>query len=44
MNLASNLGPIPTSVSPRTIAMMGLALWIFIPWAWWIDYTRRTVR
>lgn len=44
MNLASNLGPIPAGASSRTIAWMALVLWIFIPWAWWIDYTRRTVR
>lgn len=44
MNLASNLGPMPAGVSSRTIAWMAMVLWIFIPWAWWIDYTRRTVR
>jgi hypothetical protein len=43
-NLLSNLGPIQTGVSQRTIAMMALVLWLLIPWAWWIDYTRRTVR
>lgn len=43
-NLISNLGPIPGGASPRTIAMMALVLWLLIPWAWWIDYTRRTVR
>ena len=44
VNLASNLAPMPAGVSSNTIAMMALVLWIFIPWAWWIDYTRRTVR
>ena len=40
----TNLAPIPATTSPRTIALMALALWIIIPWAWWIDSTRRTVR
>ncbi len=44
ITLISNLGPIPTGTSPRTIAMMTLVLWLLIPWAWWIDSTRRTVR
>jgi membrane-bound metal-dependent hydrolase YbcI (DUF457 family) len=39
-----NLAPIPAGTGPRTIALMALALWIIIPWAWWIDSTRRTVR
>ncbi len=40
----SNLQPLPAGTSERTIALMALALWLFIPWAWWIDSTRRTVR
>jgi membrane-bound metal-dependent hydrolase YbcI (DUF457 family) len=40
----ASLGPIPPGTSQRTIAMMTMVLWLFIPWAWWIDYTRRTVR
>lgn len=39
-----NLRPIPAGVSERTIGLMGLALWLFLPWAWWIESTRRTVR
>lgn len=44
VNLMSNLGPIQAGVNQRTLAMMALVLWLLIPWAWWIDYTRRTVR
>ena len=40
----ANLRPLPASTGPRTIAVMALLLWVVIPWAWWIDYTRRTVR
>jgi hypothetical protein len=40
----SNLRPLPAGTSPRTIALMALVMWLFIPWAWWIDSTRRTVR
>jgi len=40
----ANMRPIPSGVSERTIGLMGLAIWLVIPWAWWIDSTRRTVR
>jgi len=39
-----NLAPPPAGTGPRTIALMALALWLLIPWTWWIDSTRRTVR
>jgi hypothetical protein len=35
---------LPLGTSERSIALMALVLWLFIPWAWWIDSTRRTVR
>jgi membrane-bound metal-dependent hydrolase YbcI (DUF457 family) len=35
---------LPPGTSERSIALMALVLWLFIPWAWWIDSTRRTVR
>jgi len=34
----------PVGLSERTIGLMGLVGWGFIPWAWWIESTRRTVR
>ena len=40
----SNLGPLPAGTRERTIALLALVPWLFIPWAWWIDSTRRTVR
>jgi membrane-bound metal-dependent hydrolase YbcI (DUF457 family) len=30
----------PPPPSPRAIAFGGLAAWIFVPWAWWIDRHR----
>ncbi|MGH7730071.1 MAG: hypothetical protein ACRENJ_02365 [Candidatus Eiseniibacteriota bacterium] len=40
----ANLSPLQEGTSPRTVALMALFMWIVIPWAWWIDATRRTVR
>jgi len=40
----ANMRPLPATLSERTIGLMGLLGWMFIPWAWWIDSTRRTVR
>lgn len=40
----ANLRPLPAGADPRAVAMTTLGLWLFIPWAWWIDATRRTVR
>ena len=40
----ANLQPLPAGATPRAIALGGLAFWLFIPWAWWIESTRRTVR
>jgi hypothetical protein len=40
--LASVFGPPPPSV--RILAMSGLAGWLFIPWAYWIDRHREPVR
>ena len=40
----ANLWPLPAGTTPRVIAIGGLAVWLFIPWAWWIETTRRTVR
>jgi len=40
----SSLGKLPAATGERTIALMAMVLWIFIPWCWWIDSTRRTVR
>ncbi|HKQ59491.1 MAG TPA: hypothetical protein VJY35_16625 [Candidatus Eisenbacteria bacterium] len=39
-----SLAPLPSDTTPRAIALGGLAVWLFIPWAWWIESTRRTVR
>lgn len=41
---ASNLRPLPAGTNGRAIALMALLGWLIIPWAWWIDSTRRTVR
>jgi len=38
-----NLQPLPAAATERAIALSGLLGWLFIPWAWWIDWTRRTV-
>ena len=40
----ANLQPLPAGVTEHSIGLFGLLVWIFIPWAWWIDWTRRTVR
>jgi membrane-bound metal-dependent hydrolase YbcI (DUF457 family) len=34
----------PPPTSERTIAMMSLALWIFVPWGYWIDANREPSR
>ena len=36
--LASILGPPPPS--ERIVQWMGLAMWLFVPWGWWIDRHR----
>ncbi len=36
--LAAGLGPPPPDV--RTLAVSGLALWIFVPWSYWVDRHR----
>ena len=36
--LASVLGPPPPS--ERVVAWAGLAMWLFVPWGWWIDRHR----
>ena len=40
----ANIRPLQEGTSPRTVALMALFMWVIIPWAWWIDATRRTVR
>lgn len=40
----TSLRPLPEGTTPRAIAIGALAGWLFVPWAWWIDSTRRTVR
>jgi len=40
----ADMQPLPAGLSERTIALMALVGWLFIPWAWWIESTRRTVR
>lgn len=40
----ANLQPLPAGVTEPSIALLGLLVWIFVPWALWIDWTRRTVR
>ena len=40
----TSLAPLPAGTGQRTIALMSMIMWLFIPWAWWIDATRRTVR
>jgi membrane-bound metal-dependent hydrolase YbcI (DUF457 family) len=37
--LANLVGPPPPS--PRAIAFTALVLWVFVPWAWWIDKNRQ---
>ncbi len=39
----ANLQPLPAGATERGIALMGLLGWLFLPWAWWIERTRRTV-
>jgi len=36
--LASVLGPPPGS--ERAVQWIGLAMWVFVPWGWWIDRHR----
>lgn len=38
----SSLGG-PPPPSARLVAVSALAMWIFLPWAWWIDRTRERV-
>jgi hypothetical protein len=39
--IASVAGPVPPD--ERTVALSGLALWLFVPWGYWIDRHRATV-
>ena len=39
----ANLQPLPAGATERAIAYVGLLGWLFVPWAWWIERTRRTV-
>ena len=39
-----NLRPLPPGTSERAIAVGALSMWLIIPWASWIEGTRRTVR
>jgi membrane-bound metal-dependent hydrolase YbcI (DUF457 family) len=41
MYVATVLGPPPPSA--RAIAWVGIASWLFVPWAWWIDRNRAVV-
>jgi membrane-bound metal-dependent hydrolase YbcI (DUF457 family) len=34
----------PPPTSERTVAMMALALWIFVPWGYWVDRNRQPSR
>ena len=36
--LGSGFGPLPPDA--RTLAFSALSLWIFVPWAWWVDRHR----
>jgi hypothetical protein len=40
--LASVLGPPPPD--ERTVEYTGVAMWLFVPWGWWIDRHRTIVR
>ena len=40
--VASIAGPPPPN--ERVVAWSGLAMWLFVPWGWWIDRHRTTVR
>ncbi len=40
--VASIAGPPPPS--ERAVEMTGLAMWLFVPWGWWIDRHRIIVR
>jgi hypothetical protein len=40
--LASLLGPPPSD--ERTVEYTGVAMWLFVPWGWWIDRHRTIVR
>jgi hypothetical protein len=37
----AGLGPPPPSV--RDLAWSTMAIWIFVPWAWWVDKHRETL-
>ena len=39
----ADLQPLPVGANEHAIAVAGLLGWLFIPWAWWIESTRRTV-
>ena len=39
-----SLQPLPAGLSERAIGLMSMVMWLFLPWAWWIESTRRTVR
>jgi len=39
MYIAASFGPPPPDV--KTLALMGLAQFIVVPWGWWIDVKRR---
>jgi membrane-bound metal-dependent hydrolase YbcI (DUF457 family) len=41
---AANLQPLPASATEQGIARTALLGWLFVPWAWWIERTRRAVR
>ena len=43
LSYAANLQPLPSGANAHAIAVVGLSMWLFIPWAWWIESTRRTV-
>jgi hypothetical protein len=39
-----NLQPLPAGTTEHAIALGALFGWLVIPWAWWIEWTRRTLR
>ena len=39
--LASVLGP--PAPAERTVEYTGVAMWLFVPWGWWIDRHRAVV-
>lgn len=38
-----NLRPLPEGAGASAVIRAGLMSWLIIPWAWWIESTRRTV-